>query len=308
MYKHQNKGIAAGIAAGCFWGTPFIAPVILSNFSPFEITFGRFFFFGLISLFSLPRVIKLVVKFNKQQIIQILLLSASGFWLYTLILFIGVQLTNGVIASLIIGCMPLTITLFSKPKTNTHLYFGLSFIIIGMFCLLLLPIIASHNNSLANVKISGIIILFIALMMWTWFGIANSKFMLTNENIKSTDYSSLIGIINIIVMLPAFIVFHGFSDLIHHTELFKFIIWALIIGIGASWIANVFWAYSAKNCPSSVGGALIVSETIFGVIYSFILEHRFPHINEFIAIICLISGVILVISSQRITKKIKQSN
>ena len=79
----------------------------------------------------------------------------------------------------------------------------------------------------------------------------------------------------------------------------NFVIWSAVIGVGASWIANIFWAYSAKNCPPSIGGSLIVSETIFGLLYSFILQQRFPFWNEIAAIVLLIMGVLLTIRSQR---------
>lgn len=292
MYQNQNKGIGAGIIAGVFWGTPFLVPMVLSGFTSFEITFGRFLFFGIISLFSLPRILKLVRQLSFKEFIQLLVLSATGFWLYTLLLFAGVKLTNGVISSLIIGCMPLTITLFSKPAFNSRLVF----IIAGICSLLLIPIL---KNGIGNsINTIGVFLLFVALAMWTWFGIYNLKFMQSHQHIKSLDYSSIIGVVSLICMLPIFGFINGFANLIHHKELFDYVFWCIVLGVGASWLANVFWAYSAKNCPGSIAGALIVSETIFGLIYSFIYAWRLPEVHEIFAMVFLILGVILVIRSQ----------
>lgn len=297
MYQHPNKGIFAGIAAGCFWGTPFLAPMILSDFSSFEITFGRFLCFGLISLLSLTRIIKVIRDFSLAQIIHILILSSTGFWLYTLLLFSGVKLTNGMIAALIVGCLPLTMILFSKPQFNIFLVMGLSLIVVGMFCLLVIPIL-QDAHALADINAVGILLLFTALMTWTFFGIHNSYFMHSNQKIKSIDYSSLVGVINLIIVVPAFFIIDGGKNLLHHEEWSNYIIWSMILGIGASWIANILWAYSAKNCPPSIGGSLIISETIFGVLYSLFYIQRLPYPNELIAILCLICGVILSIRSQ----------
>jgi drug/metabolite transporter (DMT)-like permease len=294
----QNKGIIAGIAAGFFWGTPFIAPVVLSSFSSFEITFGRFLFFGLISLCSLPRIIKLLATLNRQQIFKVLILSSTGFWLYTLMLFAGIQLSNGVIASLIMGCLPLTVILFSKPQLNFSLLGGVCLILIGLTSLLVAPLL-NQNLSFSGIRLSGIILLFIALFMWTWFAIQNSYFMHANQSIKSVEYSSLLGIINLAIMLPIFILFQGPSRLLAHEGLLNFLMWAMILGFGASWISNILWAYSSKHCPPSIGGALIVSETITGVTYNFIYAERLPYPHETIAILSLICGVMLVIRSQR---------
>ena len=123
MHPNQNKGIAAGISAGIFWGTPFFIPIVLADFSAFEIMFGRFAFFGLMSLFYLPQTVRLLKSVTVKEIFHIFLLSAAGYWFYTLMLFSGIQLTNGVVSSLIIGCIPLTITLFSKPNFNGRFFF-----------------------------------------------------------------------------------------------------------------------------------------------------------------------------------------
>ncbi len=300
MYRNQNRGIMAGILAGVFWGTPFLVPMVLANFTGLEITFGRFLFFGLISLFSLPKLIKVVQSLTLREIIQVVILSATGFWLYSLILFIGVRESNGIVASLIIGSLPVTVTLFSRPIFNPRLITGLILIIFGLACLLVYPLIFGSNlATLQNVNVRGIVYLLIALVMWSWFAIANSRFMAAHVQIRSLDYSSLIGVISLIFIVPIFLSQEHAMILLSHSELIKFILWSMVLGFGASWLANIFWAYSAKNCPPSIGGALIISETVFGLIYSFVFEQRFPHLNEFIAIVSLICGVILVIRSQR---------
>lgn len=300
MYRHQNRGIIAGILAGVFWGTPFLVPMVLANFSGLEITFGRFVFFGIISLFSFPKLIKVLQGLTYREIIHVVILSATGFWLYSLILFIGVRESNGIVASLIIGSLPVTVTLFSRPNFNRRLILGLVLIIIGLACLLIYPLILGGNlESLQKISLRGIAYLLVALVMWSWFAIANSRFMASHTHIRSLDYSSLVGVISLIFIVPIFLVQESGVTLFLHPELIKFLIWSMVLGFGASWLANIFWAYSAKNCPPSIGGALIISETVFGLLYSFIFEQRLPHLNEFFAIISLICGVIFVIRSQR---------
>lgn len=300
MYRHQNRGIIAGILAGVFWGTPFLVPMVLANFSGLEITFGRFVFFGIISLFSFSKLIKVLQGLTYREIIRVIILSATGFWLYSLILFLGVRESNGIVASLIIGSLPVTVTLFSRPNFNRRLIWGLILIIIGLACLLIYPLIFGGNlESLQKINLCGIVYLLIALVMWSWFAIANSRFMASHTHIRSLDYSSLVGVISLIFIVPIFLVQESGVTLFLHSELIKFLIWSMVLGFGASWLANIFWAYSAKNCPPSIGGALIISETVFGLLYSFIFEQRLPHLNECFAIISLICGVVFVIRSQR---------
>lgn len=299
MYKYQNRGIVAGIISGVFWGTPFVAPMILNQHSALDVTFGRFFFFGIAGLFFLPNVIRLFRQFSIREKIMVFALATSGFWLYMLFLSLGVQGSSGVIGSLIIGSLPVTITLFSKPNFNLRCFLGLGLILLGLG-FLLYPQIASGNMSFTW---HGLTYLLIALFMWTWFAIKNSHFMAARPFIKSTDYSSLIGVVNFVVIIPIYLASgNSIIHLIHAADMMTYLVCSLVLGLGASWLANVFWAYSATHCPPAVGGTLIVSETVFGLLYSFIYFKRLPFLNEYMAIAFLIVGVILVITSQRLNK------
>lgn len=296
-----KKGIIAGLLAGVLWGTTFLAPVILKNFSSFDVMFGRFAFFGMISLLNFSRIKKLLQKLSIRNFYRIILLSATGFWLYTLILFIGIKQTNTIIASLIIGVLPLTITLVSRPKLNIYLAIGFFSITLGILFLLFIPLLLTTTSITSEeVKLSGIFFLLAALIIWTWFGIKNACFMSNHQEINPMDYASLIGVLSLIFILPIFAYFDGFSNLFQHVHFKKFIIWSAVLGLGASWLANIFWAYCAKNTPPSITGSLLVSETIFGLLYGFIFEQRLPYWNETLAIVFLIAGVLLVIHSQKV--------
>ena len=296
---NQGKGILAGILAGVFWGTPFLVPMVLSDYNAFEVTFGRFFFFGLLSLLFFPRVLRLWRQLSGLDLLKIFGLSATGYWLYSLTLFYGVQATGGVIAALIIGCLPFSITLLSKPHFNIKLFFGLGLILVGLLCLLALPLLASKQQlTLAHNSAKGLLAVLVALIMWTHFAIKNAGFMARRINIKAMDYACLIGLFNWICVVPSFGFFYGFDSILAHADLWRYVFWCAILGLGASWIANILWTYSAKNCSPAIGGCLIVSETIFGLLYSFVFESRWPHANELIAMIALILGVILSIRSQ----------
>ena len=300
MYQNQNKGISAGILAGVFWGTPFLVPLVLASFSSIDITFGRFLVFGLISCFALPKIIKLFRDFSLSDLFMLLALSATGFWLYTIVLFIGVKLTNGVIAAQIVGTLPLTITLFSNPRFNYRLWLGLFSILLGMTTLLIVPLFNADifHVTFQHIHPMGILVLLLALGMWTWFAIANARFIVKHPYVRALDYSSLMGILSLLCMLPIMAISHDFHALFINPNLNVFIFWCVVLGLGASWIANVFWAYCCKNTPSSVYGTLIVSETIFGLIYSFIFQHRLPYFYELISIALLITGVVMTVHSQ----------
>ncbi len=298
--KHtQVSGIIAGVLAGVFWGTPFIAPIVLPGFTALQVTFGRFFFFALVSILFFPRIWRAFRAFSVGDVWQILFLSASGFWLYTLLLFYGIHLSNSIVAALVIGCLPLTITLFGKPRFNTQLCLGLVLIVIGLASLLVFPLLHSHQSlALRHFNPVGLLAILMALILWTWFAIKNAHFMSSHLNVSALDYSSMLGIISFVCILPFFILSGGLHAVMSSPHVGTYLFWSLILGLGASWIANILWAYSAKVCPPAIGGPLIVSETLFALLYSFILEKRPPFPNEFVATLALVVGVVLSIRSQ----------
>ena len=301
MYVNQDKGIVAGLASGFFWGTLFVVPMILHTYTAIDITLGRFLFFGIFSLIYAKQSWQLFISFNLQQRLKLILLATTGFWLYTLTLSKGVQLTNGVTSALIAGSSPVVVAIFSKPRLTLKFISGLMLILIGLMFLVLPEVLSARHNSSANdTSILGILILLIALAMWSWFAIHNAKFLSTNHKVKGIEYTSLIGIINMLMVVPIFLTQSSFEQLINHEQFSIYLICSVVLGVGASWIANIFWAYCSKNCPATIVGALIVSETLFGLCYSFIYQQRLPFWNEYIAIIGLLSGVVLVIFSQRI--------
>lgn len=297
MYANQDKGIAAGIFSGIFWGFPFVIPMILHDYTALEITFGRFLFFGIASLIYAKSAWRLFSSLTTAQKIRVFLLATTGFWLYALALSMGVQITNGVVAALIEGMLPVSVAIFSRPKVSKRFIVGLISIFIGLVFLVLPDVLKEANDT---VSLAGVLVLLSALFMWTWFAIKNAKFLSQNPRVKGIEYASLLGIINAIMVLPIFFLSSGgITALVAHSNLVVFIICSLVLGLGSSWIANISWAYCSKNCPATIVGALIVSETVFGLLYSFIYQTRLPMWNECVAIAGLIIGVILVVFSQR---------
>ena len=101
-----------------FLGNHILAPLILYSFTPLEITFGRFLYLVLISILNIQRAFKLLKSLTKKDVLTVIILSITGFWLYTITLFTGIRLTNGIVAPLIVGCLPLTVIICGNPKVN----------------------------------------------------------------------------------------------------------------------------------------------------------------------------------------------
>jgi drug/metabolite transporter (DMT)-like permease len=298
--KSVNRGILAGIGAGVFWGLPFLVPQVLHGVPAFELAFGRFFFFGLISLFWLKPVLRILAALSWRERLHLAALSALGFWLYTMILFYGVQATDGIFSSLILGLLPITIPLFSPGRKNSGPTFwaGLSLILSGLLALVFWPV-WSGDHVLRTPALSGIAALLLCLTMWTAYAILNSRFLQAHPEIKRKDQASVMGVVSIGCMLPIFLIRTDLGEFIHQESFGLYLACSIALGVGASWFANWLWNICSFHTRSEVSGTLLVFETVFGLIYSFAYEGRPPHPHEGVVLLLFAGGVALTIRSQR---------
>ncbi len=298
MKKRVGLGVLAGMGTGVFWGFPFLIPQVLSQVPSFQIAFGRFLFFGLMSLFWIKKVVQIIRGLAPRDRLQLFFLSACGFWFYTIVLFWSVQKTDGIISSLIVGLLPICIPLFTPGRRNSGFgfYLGLSILLIGLVNLFVAPLV--NGASLKSPSLAGVLGLLACLGMWTWFAIANSRFLQARPEINRKDFASVIGFISLLCMLPLFFLKVDLDSFVHQEHFGLYLFCAAVLGVGSSWIANWLWNICSYHCPSEVSGPLIVSETIFGLLYSFVYEARLPHVYEGVSIVLFLLGVLITVRSQ----------
>lgn len=295
------RGIGFGALAGVLWGLVFLAPQILHGFSPVQIAFGRFFFFGLASLTAAAPVWRLFKSLSVRDRIHTFLLSAAGFWLFTVLLFYGVQLSGGVIAALMMGFYCITIPLASQPLKSFRASFlsGLGILVLGVI-VLQSPQIFGGN---IDVSFPGLACLAAAVLLWTWFALKNTEFLQKHPDLSRAHLVSLMGIFSALALFCAMPFAGGLPDFGENGA--KFIVWTAIIGLGGTWAANWFWNKCCSLCPPAITGPLVVTETIFGLLYTFIYQQRYPETHEIVAILLFFYGMMLAIRAETKDRKKK---
>ena len=294
--KRITLGILAGIATGMLWGIVFVVPLALPDFTPLELSLGRYLFFGIASCFTLRRTLSDFKSFSLRDKWQVLALSASGFWLYTILLFWAVNEAGGVLSTLIIGLLPITIPLVAKRSLKLDKFFvlGLSLIFSGLLVLQLAPHVSQAVPALTA---KGLIPLLSCLVMWTWFGIKNTEFVQKYPAAK-VSLTNLMGLSSFVILAVIGAALVDLPGLLHHPHFGAFIMWSAVIGFGSSWAANVLWNICSKNCPATISGPLVVAETTFGLFYNFAFQARLPTGPEAAAILVFGLGVFLAIRAE----------
>jgi len=78
-----------------------------------------------------------------------------------------------------------------------------------------------------------------------------------------------------------------------------FVLVCVVTGIGAAWIASVLWNMASRRLSASLAGQLIVSETVFGLIYAFAWEAAWPAPLQWTACLLFVLGIVASIRAHR---------
>jgi drug/metabolite transporter (DMT)-like permease len=289
-------GILSGLAAGALWGFIVLASKILTDYSAVDIALGRFLVCGLVSVTVLaPRYQYLRRVLTWKLAAQALGLACLSYSFYFVVLVQSIKFVGMVPAILIVDLLPITIALYARDKVTHRGLFSVSLILIAVgFMLLNGGLILGLTTDVVPAHwLKGIACAGLALGMWTFFAPLNARILAQNPGINSTMWSSLLGVAALISILPLWLCFSSALIVPEHLLATRFVLWMALTGFGSSWLAGILWNIASRRLPSALAGQLIVSETIFALIYGYIYDWKLPLWNEALAAVLMIAGVLI---------------
>ncbi len=315
MFKGKSGGILAGLAAGALWGLVFVAPRMVlgdanvaTGFTSVDLTAGRFLSYGLLAA-VLMLIGFMFAKGNRKlptlnQAFAALGLSLLGFTGYYLLLVLAINDSGTEMPTLIIGTIPIWVMFLGKQQ-------GLSFrsLLPGLLLtaggLLLMGYVQLHGQTDVSSSSSsnywrGIAFALISMVCWTLFAIFNSTWLKKHPEVSAADWANWLGVAT---GLGAWLLwlFAG-SDLKTMTNDPKFASFALICvatGLGSAWLATIFWNIASQRLSASLCGQLIVSETVFALIYSSWWDGQLPDLLAMVAGVLFVLGILASIKAHR---------
>lgn len=289
-------GISYALSACLIWGLIFVVPQFMQGFSSIEVAAGRYLFYGILSLF-------LFFKIDKRYPLQIwkkaLLYSLVFAVGYYPCLVLGLRYATPAICALILGIGPITIALYGNWKEKEVSF--RSFILPSVFILLGLGCIngpALLKNEAPSSYLLGIAACFCALVTWSWYVVANARF-LKDQSISSSHWSTLNGVTTffwtLLFVIGAAVFFPENVEkekyLAFTPQLAAFLIGSAILGIICSWVGIFLWNKATLHLPVSFAGQLTIFETIFGLLFIYILEQRLPPALEGLGIALFLGAI-----------------
>jgi len=309
MANEQRKmfgtALICAVGAGMMWGLAFFIPKLLSGFTSWEITLGRYLFYGVFSLGLLLIRFEQVKRVSLRIWGMALLYALVGNIGYYLLLVIGIRLSGSTVTTLIIGTLPVTMSLYGNYIKREFpfrlMLLPVTLILAGMLTLQMAGSGGGATGSLSLHNGLGILCALLALAMWTWFGVANAHFLQKHHQIDSSLLITLIGcqtlLITVsVVLFDLWVTREVVSALVSKPHFQAFLLGSFVLGICVSWIAGWLWNIASRQLPVSLLGNLIVLETIFGLLYVYLYEHYIPSLLEFVSMGVVLAGLFLAIN------------
>lgn len=300
--RDHLMGLGCGVAAGALWGIIFVAPKMLPQFSPLALSAARYVLYGVLSLaLALPVWRTLWRKTTRRDWVALLLLSLPGNLLYYLCVAGGVQRAGVAPVSLIVGLLPVTVTLAGAAEHGSlplrRLALPLLMAVAGVVCIYL-DAPAMHADAGGNAYLIGLLMAAGALACWTVYAVCNARYLRKHPQFTSREWSLLTGIatgaLSLVLAVPAFLM-PGMATASAQPASAWVLFWLINAGValGASVLGNSLWNAASRKLPLTLSGQMIVFETVFALLYGFIYEARLPHGLEVVAAVLLVSGVAL---------------
>jgi len=274
-------GVFLMMATTSLWALAFAAPLAVPDASAIEIALGRYIVYGLISVLALNpgRVMRLPTP----VLWRALIFALTGNIIYYVLLVLGIQLADATTAVLIIGMLPVTISVFGRLQAGSTgiRILALPLILFGSGVILFNAARTDFFRDISEISPLGLTCIAVSLAMWTWYALANARFLRETRLITSIEWSSVIGLASLIVALislplswqlglardPTTMTIGDLSDVA---------VWSLILGGGATWLGTAFFNMASRLLDVSILGQLIIFEAIFGTAYVFIFSGEAP--------------------------------
>lgn len=297
-------GILCGLAAGAAWGMVFIVPELLPAFTSLELAVGRYIAYGAIAFgLAAPQLGKLFAKLKGEHYVAMVRQALSGNIIYYLFLAVGVKLAGVPATSLIVGMLPISVTLFGRNDQGAAPLRVLAWplAIVGAAVIAMNADVFMHAKEQGGdpfVTFLGVLCATGALFCWTYYALDNARFLKRHAEFSGAEWSQLYGlssgVIALVIGIVAFVLYGdqvtGSAGAASGRDWTKFAIYNFLLALGASVIGNHLWNVASRRVPLTLCGTLILSETLFAFLYGFIYQQRLPRPLEIVAIVLMIAG------------------
>lgn len=278
----RASGIAAGLGAGALWGLVFVAPRMMPELTVVDVAAGRFLVYGVMSVVAMLWMGRGNPQWpSLSQGLVAVALSILGFTGYYLVLVFAIRDAAVEVPTLIIGLIPLWVMLLGKPAGLRwgKLLPGVALTALGLGLMI--------HSELAFARLDGVhfwrgvVLAVVAMAFWTAFSLLNAAWLKRHPDIRATDWANWLGVATGLGALGVFAVAGTDVNILFRRNGWAFNATVCIaLGLGSAWLATILWNIASQRLEASLCGQLIVSETLFALLYAFMWDAHWPSLAQ----------------------------
>lgn len=296
-YSDRVTGLACGMGAGALWGLVFLAPKLVGDFGALHLTIGRYFCYGLIAAALVAfRWRSLWARVSRHQWWSLVWLSLAGNTVYYLLLAGAVQSGGIAMTSLVIGFLPIAVTIIGSRDRGAvpllKLVPSLMLCAAGVVCIGWQAVNQPASGSIAA-QLLGLGCAVGALISWTTYAVGNARALHRLNSVTQHEWNLLTGVVTgaqSVALIPLALVV-GAGD---HSAASWAWLGAVSMGVAllASICGNALWNRMSRLLPLTLVGQMILSETVFALLYGLVWEQRLPSPLEAAALLFVVLSVL----------------
>ncbi|MCL4759159.1 MAG: DMT family transporter [Rhodocyclaceae bacterium] len=313
-------GILAALGAGMLWGLIFLVPLVLGDYPPVVLSFGRYVAFGLLAVVLAGFDRRALARLSRSDWVEAAKLALVGNLLYYSTLAAAIQLAGAPVPAMIIGTLPVVIAITANLLESRNeggdavhwrrLAAPLAIILTGLGVVQFGPGEASAGTEADPFDTAlGLLLACCALACWTWYPIRNSRWLRARPPGMSRAWATAQGLATLPLALVTALGFAVWDWASSGTgAVFSwplgprpalFVGLMLLTGLAASWLGTLLWNKASHLLPAALAGQLIVFETLAALLYAFLWYGRWPTLHETIGIALLVTGVLFGVRAFR---------
>ncbi|WP_415756995.1 DMT family transporter [Pseudomonas sp. LT1P18] len=307
--SHSNRlsitGISAAVLASLTWSMNFVAPLVIGEYSIFDLAACRFIISGLIGALILMANFKAWRHLTLNDWLVTAGLGFIGYVGYFIAVIIAATYAGPVVAPAFLGLVPVVLAISGNVR-GTISWRSLQV----PFALAVLGLLLVNGQSIArfegqsNTTLAlGIGASLAAVALWVWFGLANQKALMKRPGMNAWVWTAMMmigGSLQTLLFIPvgtAMDVFNapmlGFGQsAFSHLYLPAFVL-AAVASIGGAWA----WTIASQRLPMTLASQLLSLEMVFATCLGLLFYYRWPTVPEALGITLIGVGVVKAIGA-----------
>lgn len=202
MRERLMAGVASGMGAGALWGLVFLAPQLLAAFSPLQLALSRYLAYGAVAALVLaPRARRTAARLGRAEWWALVRLSLLGNLIYYVLLGSAVQWAGGAATALIIGLLPVVVTVIGTRAAGAvglrRLAAPCALCVAGVALVAVDTLQRDGGAQASNLgtRVAGLLCAVGALISWSVYSIGNARWLRRRADLSSQDWSLLTGVV-----------------------------------------------------------------------------------------------------------------